>query len=278
MKLRFVKMTRRFLLGALLSLSALAGVLHAQCDYCLCRYYKDYLPDHNGNNCATSFCEYRCATPQALTAWSPELTGVEVSDDVHPVVVAIYPNSPAERAGIRVGDALIKINGKPLPYSCFLDTADVAQYLIKRGTQEMEVALRRVSPTEAIFRASDSRFRNVGLKGFARLASLPPYISGAILRKTRRGLLVDSVIPSTPAEQAGIEKGSRVLAILDASTNQPSNAGEGADYRANLKFVLASRGTITTKTLTLLGLSEVLSGMAAMHQPAPLTASLGASQ
>ena len=168
--------------GALL-LSVLAGVLlipakaSAACDACYCRAYDDYLPDHNGNNCSTSACTIRCAHPETLVAWRPELTGIEVSDDLQPVITAVYPNSPAEQAGIKIGDTLLKVNGKAVPYSCQFRKGSSEEYLIRRGHKEMKVVVRPVSATEMLFRAFDSRFRKATFKHPDSVRVLP-YVSG----------------------------------------------------------------------------------------------------
>jgi predicted metalloprotease with PDZ domain len=265
--------TRRFPLSAavlFLLISAAGTPSLATCSYCNCRSFNDYLPDGNGGGCRDSSCLIWCAAPvEASTTWNPQLTGIEVSNDAQPVIIAVYPNSPAERQGIRVGDMLLAVNGKAVPYSCPSDSG-LQVYLIRRGTREMEIAVRPISPAEMILNTS---FRNVDV-GREGLASLPPYISGVILRKTKGGTLIRGVIPGTPADAAGFEKGWRVLAVLDASTNQPSTAGEGAEYRATLKFVLASGGVTTTKTLTLRGLSEILTEIAAPREPAPFAVAL----
>jgi hypothetical protein len=168
----------------------------------------------------------------------------------------------------------LEINGKPVPYSCPLNEGALQEYVIKRGTKKMNVAMRAVSATEILLRATDPQFSEADLKDSGAVRSFLPYISGAILRKTSYGFLVNKIIPGTPAEAAGLKRGLRVLEIPDASTGQPSTAGEGADYRAELIFVLASGAAKTIKTLKLRALSEVLSGIGSPRVPDPLSASL----
>ena len=286
MRIRFVKTARQYAGLPFILLVSLAVILltapnaAAICNYCNCWPLNSYLPDHSGGTCDDSPCQYFCAQPTSLTAWSPKLMGIEVSDDVHPVVVAIYPNSPAERAGIKLGDVLLEINGKPIPNACPTDEGPVEEYLIQRDTRKMKVSVARVSAMQILLGASGARLSKADFKDFERLPSLPPYISGAILRKAAHGFIVDAVLPGTPAEAAGLKRGSRVLAILDALTNKPSNAGEGADYRAELRFVLMSGAALTTKTVTLRGLSETLNDVLAFapHRPPTLAASLRARQ
>jgi hypothetical protein len=168
----------------------------------------------------------------------------------------------------------LEVNGKPLPYRCSLNEGALEEYLIQRGSRKLKMAVPRVSANEIVLRASDGRFSVVGLKHSNPMPSFLPYISGAVLRKTSYGFLVDKIIPGTPAEGAGLKKGSRILSILDAVTGQPSTLGEGADYRAELTFVFASGGVKTTKTIKLRALSEVLSSIVSPRTPSQLSASL----
>jgi len=275
MRISFAKIARCHLAFGLLSSFALvSGPIAAACDNCWCRSSTDYLPDGNGGDCSSSSCKLRCVHPSTLTAWTPELTGIEVSDGAEPVVVAVYPNSPAAQAGIGPGDILLRVNGKSLPYSCSSDEGNAEEYLIKRGARILKVVVPRISATAMLLGVSEARFKNVSMETLGSLPSLPPYISGVLMRKTSYGYLLDYVIPGTPAESAGLRGGMRVLKILDASTNLPSNAGEGADYRAELKFIVMSGQITTTKTLTLRGISELLSDIPAQH--APSTAAIAA--
>ena len=276
MRISLAKMTRWHLMFGLLSSFALVGapIAAASCSYCNCRSYNDYLPDHDGGICSTSSCSVRCAQSPTLAAWTPELTGIEVSDSAQPVVVVVYPNSPAAQAGIKPGDILLKINGRSLPYSCSSDDGSADEYLIKRGKQILKIVAARISATEMLLRASGAQFKNVSMKTSGRLRSLPPYISGALLHRTGYGFLVDQVIPGSPAEAVGLRRGMRVVGIVDALTNQPSNAGEGADYRAELRFIVTSGEATTTETLTLRGLSEILADISTQRSPSTVFAAL----
>jgi serine phosphatase RsbU (regulator of sigma subunit) len=71
-------------------------------------------------------------------------------------VVAVIPQMPAARAGIRVDDEIVTINGIPLEEPAKLQeaamrlkTGDVVSYRIRRGDREMTIPLRLEPPLRA---------------------------------------------------------------------------------------------------------------------------------
>jgi len=105
--------------------------------------------------------------------------------------------------------------------------------------------------------------KKVGLGDEMSRPKIWPYISGAVLRKDGDALVVSEVLPGTPAEEAGLESGSRVLAAFASGGEQRLSLAEGADFRANVTLVLLSGDRVTRKTFTLRGISEILA------QPVP---------
>ena len=87
------------------------------------------------------------ATPGPVIGIGTELKAV----DGHPVVTHIMPNSPAEKAGIKAGDRILKIDGNSvdgLPLQQVADELHGAagsrvHLLVQRGDQHKSFSLRR---------------------------------------------------------------------------------------------------------------------------------------
>jgi regulator of sigma E protease len=76
-----------------------------------------------------------------------EIGSIGVVPDIHPVVRALLPGDPAERAGMKVGDQVLAINGEPvfLPSDLIKATSPNAgktmDVLIRRGNTEKHLQI-----------------------------------------------------------------------------------------------------------------------------------------
>jgi hypothetical protein len=102
----------RLLILIFVALMSLLGAAPASaCTWCNCRRWNDYLPDQNGGGCPDSACTYICTGPAGAAAWNPRSPGfLSVPQNGEQVVDVVYPNSPAERAGLKPGDTLVSID------------------------------------------------------------------------------------------------------------------------------------------------------------------------
>jgi len=137
-----------------------------------------------------------------LESLDPELArreGLPVTRGV--LVVKVFPDSPAARAGVAVGDVLVAADGKPLAAREELTTAFSS---LAPGTA-IKVDVRRGARSFALALVAERPPRGRGLE----------VLDGALgLKVTRdgRGLIVDDVARGSLAERAGLEPGDRVLA------------------------------------------------------------------
>jgi regulator of sigma E protease len=116
---------------------------------------------------------------------------IEGSRFDRPIVGAVDPGSPAEKAGLVPGDEILSIDGKTLPsweeaqYHIVLRPEAALALRVRRGTEERDVPVR----SEA---ASAERIGSIGVHPLVR---------------------VGQVLPGQPAEAAGLRVDDAILAI-----------------------------------------------------------------
>jgi Do/DeqQ family serine protease len=163
------------------------------------------------------------------------------------LVGTVQPGSPAERAGIRRGDLILAIGGKPVNDSNALRNevsrhqpgSDVALTLWRNGRErELTVRLAEMPRTADDDEASPSRPESEGGYGLS--------VAPADGRRGGRGVEVTAVDADGPAAQAGIREGD----VLEEVNGQAVRSA--ADLRAALAqskgrpaLVLVRRGEDT---------------------------------
>jgi serine protease Do len=129
------------------------------------------------------------------------------------VITSVQPQSPAGKAGLEAGDAILQVNGKP-PKS-FIDFAELLAVgtgsedtlTIRRGTARKEIAVRLV-PEKTVFNAGMIRAK-LGLS----LEELTPQLAARFGVGTTDGFLIAGVDEDSPAAAAGLQRGIMVNAI-----------------------------------------------------------------
>jgi serine protease Do len=181
----------------------------------------------------------------------------------------VRPDSPAGLAGLKKGDRIIEINGKPIHSQTdmrfALGTAyadDEVRLVAKRGDERLERTIKLVGkmpafrhpflgilpmrpPAEvAAKQAADAPAKDD--EPAAKEASKEPSAADA-------GLVVRLVYPGSPAAQAGIAAGDRITQINDTKINSTSDAIQALNNTApgsKLSVTIIHAGTPTDRTLT----------------------------
>jgi regulator of sigma E protease len=82
--------------------------------------------------------ERTLAPPSSKNRGQFELENIGVLPDVHPHVPSLVSGDPAERAGVKVGDVIVAVNGEPVTFSSQLKDA-----IAKRPAQTLTLSILR---------------------------------------------------------------------------------------------------------------------------------------
>lgn len=126
-----------------------------------------------------------------------------------PVVGAVQPDSAAARAGVQVGDTIVKADGRPIPHFSALQhllgpkyEGDAVKLTVTRGGKEVD------------------------LPPLTLLGSSPAYVNAFLgvlpLREDNApGLPVRFVYPKSAADEAGLKEGDRILLAGKGKASAP---------------------------------------------------------
>ena len=128
------------------------------------------------------------------------------------LVTAVYPESPAARAGLRENDQVLQLNGQTptgiISFNrCLAKTANEENHLVvSRGGQRLAVSVRLL-PLADLFR------RKLGLT----LREIDAQTAARVGLREGQALQVEEVERDGPAARAGLQKG-HLLTSLDGQT------------------------------------------------------------
>ena len=137
------------------------------------------------------------------------------AEDNGALVREVLADSPAAAAGLQVDDLILALNGAELAPADFVETVaalavgDEITLTILRDEEEMELAVTLGSAPA----------RRSQWQGFRERAFL-----GVSLSTDEAGVLVEEVVPDSPAAAAGLLAGDMLLSINDETINTPLEA------------------------------------------------------
>lgn len=154
---------------------------------------------------------------QDLTPPLREALGMK--DEAGVLVNSVVPGSPAEQAGVRVGDVLLRLDGKELGSSrglreavSSLSVGDTAELSLlrnsKKHTLRVEIGARPEAPARA-GRFAIGRSAYLGLQLHDPDADLASYFG----IREGAGVLVLEIDEASPASEAGFRSGDVILAV-----------------------------------------------------------------
>ena len=177
---------------------------------------------------------------QDLTPDLAKALGLKVTEGV--LVTEVIPNSPAEKAGIKEKDVIVKINGKPVKTAAelrsqilLLKPGSVAELEIVRGSERKIIKATIEAPKKG-FLTSKAEIEEMQalLEEFGLVVSdLTPDIARRFGIPTRvKGVVIVDVLPDTPADFAGLYPG---MVIVEAFGKEIKNTVEFFEALKNNK-------------------------------------------
>jgi len=149
------------------------------------------------------------------------------------LVNSVNPGGPADRAGIKTGDVIVKLNGKDVndpnnlrnEISSFAPGTQVTLGILRNG-QPQDIRVKLGELTAEAARANQES--GGGEEGASKLgisvSPLTPERAAQLgLRRGARGVLVDEVDPNGPAAQAGIEAGDVIQEVNRQPVKTPAD-------------------------------------------------------
>ncbi|WNG16350.1 trypsin-like peptidase domain-containing protein [Cystobacter fuscus] len=135
------------------------------------------------------------------------------------VVKQVYRNSPAAQAGIRAGDQLVGVNGKPVDsyqqllrkVTMLAPQTQVKLTLLREGESQDVVVKLTARPAQEVLSALSGP-GNLGDFGLV-LRDVSPEVAAPLGLEPYAGVLVSGVVPRSAAARAGLQPGDVVTEV-----------------------------------------------------------------
>lgn len=165
------------------------------------------------------------------------------------LIEEVADGGPADRAGIRTGDVVLEVNGKPvddpqaLGYRvATLPVGGSAEILVWSAGSQRNVGLPLRSAPEDPPRNALELGGSQPLSG-ATVANLSPALAEELgTDRFYRGVVVLTVRPGSPAERIGLQTGDRILVINGEEISSPSSLRKQVGRRVQQWQIVVGRG------------------------------------
>jgi serine protease Do len=163
---------------------------------------------------------------------TPEIAdGLGLKEPGGALVSDVQPDTPAAKAGIRAGDAILSVNNEPIKdardlsrrISALQPGVNVKLSLVREGKERtVEVSLAKL-PDQRAERPADRgpNARGTDLSGLGlSLAPAPSMGAG------REGVVVTDIDPSGPAAERGLKSGDVILEVGGKPVSSPAEVSD----------------------------------------------------
>ncbi len=177
----------------------------------------------------------------SVSELSPDLAeGFGLNPDTRGAVVQqVVPNAPAAKAGIKAGDIVVALNGKPVESSgqltrgvAMIPPGGKAHVTVLRGGSKKDftvIVATRPESEEALARGEFGEEGEEGENGAARnqaklgvkVTALTPDVARQLGISGDTGVVVSDVVTDGPADRAGIQRGDLILEVKGQVVSAP---------------------------------------------------------
>lgn len=177
---------------------------------------------------------------QQLTPELAEAFHVKTTEGA--VVTQVNPDSPAAKAGLKTGDIIVSINGKPVTAATQVKTI---VGLLRVGSQVSLAILRQGRPLTLTTRVADVKKHEESLlqqNPFLFGLALENYDQQSPLRGRTKGVVIVGAMESSPAWRAGLRPGDVIIAANQMPVTQLSDLAQAAKQAHQELLVHVMRG------------------------------------
>jgi len=175
---------------------------------------------------------------------TPELMkGFNVKEKEGALISQVYEGSPAEKAGLKVGDIIVQIDGKKIK-----DSQDVVREVLKRQIdQKIQFEVIRdgkrvevsVNTTQMPSTPTERKPAGPGKEWFGlRVSTVTPDIAKQLGLAKAEGVVIEGVEMGSAAQDAGLRKGDVILEV-----NRQRIKDEN-DYRNAMEKIKPGQGVL----------------------------------
>jgi len=175
--------------------------------------------------------------PEGLTQELAESFGLDKNVGV--LVTEVEPESPADKAGLKQGDVILKLNGKEVRSNeslrntiSLMAPGTKIKLIIFRDGKEKEVTVEVGSLSKSKFGMDISE---VGKKLGLGVVPINSEIARQLNVKGDRGVIVAEVTSGSPAEDVGIEPGMIILTVNQIPVNTVAEFNQALEESAKSK-------------------------------------------
>lgn len=179
-------------------------------------------------NLAKSIMEELIKTGKVVRPWvgiglqdlTPDLIkSFNLKDKEGALISQVYEGSPAEKAGLKVGDVIIEIDGKKIKSSQDVvrevlkkQVGQKAQFVLMRDGNRVEVPIVTAQMPAEFGEKRTGQAEKKEYYGL-RVREVTPEVAKQLGLEKTEGVVIESVEPGSPAQEAGLRRGDVILEV-----------------------------------------------------------------